>query len=236
MEFTVTQMDKNIWAIDQQGVRSFLLVGEDGAILIDTCFGGDLASVCRELCGDKPVTLLTTHADPDHIGGDGQFPAQYLHLADFLRYEAVSKHSAHAKPLAEGNTFTAGEFTLEVVYIPGHTPGSVAFLDRKHKFLIAGDTVQNGSVFMFGEGRDLRAYLESVKKLEDLRQEGAFDTVYASHGVSRISADILPDLIALAQELLAGKGTPVGPAPDRFPPSVKTYRHGRAQMFFEQVM
>lgn len=234
MEFTVTQMDKNIWAIDQQGVRSFLLAGEDGAILIDTCFGGDLASVCRELCGDKPITLLTTHADPDHIGGDGQFPVQYLHLADFPRYEAVSKHPTHAKPLAQGNTFTAGDFTLEVVYIPGHTPGSVAFLDRKHRFLIAGDTAQCGSVFMFGEGRDLRAYLESVKKLEALRQEGAFDTVYASHAQPRFSADILPDHIALAQELLAGQGTPVGPAPDRFPPSVKTYRHGRAQMFFQQ--
>ena len=235
MEFTVTQVDKNIWAIDQQGVRSFLLAGENNAILIDTCFGGDLLSVCRGVT-DKPITLLTTHADPDHIGGDGQFPIQYLHPADFPRYEAFAKAPAHAKPLAEGDIFITGDFILEAIHIPGHTPGSVAFLDRRHSFLIAGDTAQCGSVFMFGEGRDLQAYLESVKKLEALRQAGAFDTIYASHAQPRFSADILPDHIALAEELLAGKGADVGPAPDHFPPSVKAYRHGRAQMFYQPAV
>ena len=39
MEFTIQKIAENIWAIEQKGVRAFLLVGQDNAILVDTCFG-----------------------------------------------------------------------------------------------------------------------------------------------------------------------------------------------------
>ena len=87
MEFTTRKIAEDLWAIEQKGVRSFLLKGRDNALLVDTCFGGDILSVCRCLTSD-PITLITTHADPDHMGCDAQFPRQYLHEADFGRSAA----------------------------------------------------------------------------------------------------------------------------------------------------
>ena len=232
MEFTTQKIAENIWAVDQKGVRSFLLVGKDSAILTDTCFGGDILSACRTVT-DLPITLITTHSDGDHTGCDGQFPVQYMHKAEFDRYESRGKGACHAKPMEEGDVFTVGDFCLEVIWIPGHTPGSAALLDRKHKFLISGDTVQTSCIYMHGDGRDLPAFRESIRKLDALRREGLFDTVYPSHGDAVVPADILEDHLALADDVLSGTAVPAGPAPEWFPETVKTYRSGRAQMYCE---
>lgn len=231
MEYTLQKIADHIWAIDQKGVRAFLLVGEKNAILVDTCFGGDILSACRSIT-PNPITLITTHSDGDHIGSDDQFPVQYLHGDEFDRYESRGKGTLHATPMQEGDRFTVGDYCLEVIWIPGHTPGSIALLDRKHRFLISGDTVQNGCIFMHGDGRDLRAFRGSIAKLDALRQEGLFDTVYPAHGDAVVSADILADHLALAEDVLSGNAVPVGPAPDWFPETVKIYRHGRAQMYY----
>lgn len=231
MEYTKKEIMPGFWAIDQQGVRSYLLVGDVKSILIDTCFGGDILSVCKSIT-DSHIKLLTTHSDPDHIGCDHQFDEQYMHASEFPHYESRSGTPSKAKSINEGDVFSAGEFTLEAIHIPGHTPGSTAFLDRKHKLLISGDTVQNGCVFMFGEGRNLQEFLSSVKKLDKMRTEGLFTTVYASHGDIGITADIIADHIRLAEALLAGENVPHSPPPEWLPQNLKTYSLGRAKMFF----
>ena len=231
MEFTIQNIAENIWAIEQKGVRAFLLVGRDNAILVDTCFGGDILSVCQSVT-DKPITLITTHSDPDHIGCDQQFSVQYLHSAEFERYESRSRNVLPAVPMQDGDVFEVGDYRLEVILIPGHTPGSIALLDRKHRFLISGDTVQSGCIFMHGDGRNLSQFRQSIAKLEQMRLDGLFDTVFPSHGEAIVSADILADHLALADAVLNGTAVPAGPAPDWFPDTVKTYRHGRAQMYY----
>lgn len=231
MEFTVQIIAENIWAIEQKGVRAFLLVGQDNAILVDTCFGGDILSVCQTIT-TNPITLITTHSDLDHIGCDQQFPVQYLHSAEFERYKSRSKGASHATPMQEGDVFPVGEYQLEVILIPGHTPGSIALMERKHRFLISGDTVQRGCIFMHGDGRDLPQFRESIAKLEQMRLDGLFDTVFPSHGEAIVTANILTDHLALADDVLRGNAVPAGPAPDWFPDTVKTYRHGRAQMYY----
>lgn len=231
MDFTVQKIRENIWSIDQKGVRAFLLVGPDSAILVDTCFGGDILSACRSVTAN-PITLITTHSDGDHIGCDAQFPKQFLHKAEFERYEKRGKGSCHGLPMDEGDVFSVGAYRLEVIWIPGHTPGSIALLDRTHRFLISGDTVQNSCIFMHGEGRDLKKFRESIMKLETMRQDGLFDTLYPAHGDAVVPAEILADHLALADDVLSGAAVPAGPAPDFFPDSVKVYRHDRAQMYY----
>lgn len=231
MEFTIQKIAENFWSIDQRGVRAFLLVGSDKAVLVDTCFGGDIKAACETITG-LPITLITTHSDPDHIGCDQQFPVHYLHSDEFARYENRAQAAVNALPMQEGDVFTVGEYNLEVILIPGHTPGSIALLDRKHRFLISGDTVQANCIFMHGDGRNLAAFRNSIEKLENMRQNGLFDTVYPSHGDVVVNADILVDHLALADDVLSGTASPAGPAPDWFPETVKTYRRGRAQMYY----
>ena len=228
MEFTVKKIAENLWALEQQGVRCFLLTGEDKAVLVDTGFGGDILSACRTVT-DKPITVINTHSDGDHCGCDHQFSVRYMHPADFARY---GKGECKAIPLQEGDIFEVGGYKLEVIWIPGHTPGSIALLDREHKLLFSGDTVQTSCIYMFGEGRDLAVFKESLVKLDAMRREGVFDTVLPAHGDVFAPADILEDHIALAEDVLSGSSAPYGPVPEWIPETVKIYRHGRAHMFY----
>jgi glyoxylase-like metal-dependent hydrolase (beta-lactamase superfamily II) len=90
-----------------------------------------------------------------------------------------------------------------VVLIHGHTPGSIALLDRDNRMLLGGDSIQTGAIFMFGPGRNVPAYVESMRKLDAMRN--AFDVVYPSHGEVPVSADIIPALVKGARRLLAGE-------------------------------
>ena len=204
-EYKAIRIAEGFTAIEENGVRSFLFEGENGALLVDSGFGtGDLKTFIATLT-DKPVTgVVLTHADMDHTGGCKQFDTICLHPAEYDRYcEKNPEDAGKLRPVWEGDELVVGDYALTVLLIPGHTPGSIALLDRKHRFLLGGDTVQNSSIFMFGAGRNVPAFIASIEKLEELA--GAFDIVYASHGDLTVTPDILPALREGAADMLAGK-------------------------------
>jgi glyoxylase-like metal-dependent hydrolase (beta-lactamase superfamily II) len=48
--------------------------------------------------------------------------------------------------LEEGNSVKIGELEFEVLHCPGHSPGSVVFLNREMGFAHVGDVLFNGSI------------------------------------------------------------------------------------------
>ena len=61
---------------------SYLLEGDERAMVIDTMFGyGNLKTFCRELT-DRPLFLVNTHYHGDHAGGNFDFDERWIHAAD----------------------------------------------------------------------------------------------------------------------------------------------------------
>ena len=84
--FTVEPIDETTIAVSEYGhweqVHSYLVVGEDRAVLIDTGLGvGDLKSVVRRLT-DRPIRVVTTHVHWDHVGSHGAFDEISVHEAE----------------------------------------------------------------------------------------------------------------------------------------------------------
>lgn len=179
MTYQTVELGTGFWAIEQQGVRCFLLEGEEYALLVDTGYGGELREVCAGLT-DKPIRLVHTHSDRDHVGASDQFAPWYMHPAEFSTHQLKNGTPAGCLPIWEGEIIDLGTYRLEVVLIPGHTPGSIALLERDKRFIIGGDSIQDNPIYMFGPGRDLAAFAASMEKLQGLQD--AFDTVYPSHG------------------------------------------------------
>ena len=203
--YSAVKIADGFYAIEENMVRVFLFEGEDEALLIDAGFGtGDLKAFVATLT-DKPVRrVLLTHADIDHTGSCHQFEEVWMHPSEYARFKVKDGEPAPIMhPLWEGDEIKIGAYTLRVLHIPGHTPGSVVYLDSAHRFLIGGDSVQTGSIFMFGEGRDMRAFVCSMEKLQ--RYADAFDTVYASHSELRVTENLLPHLRQGALDVIAGK-------------------------------
>jgi glyoxylase-like metal-dependent hydrolase (beta-lactamase superfamily II) len=210
--YEVKDHGKGIYAIEDEIVRAFLFVGSDRALLVDSCTGGDDIIRACESVTDKPVTLLNTHADDDHTGGNAAFGKALMHPAEYAWYYETSPERAALVPpeaVWEGDALDIGGRTLEIISIPGHTPGSIALLDRTNRILVAGDSVSMTPVFIFFPVRSLRAYADSMAKLLTLIDD--IGVVYASHGPMEVSPGQIGKQLAAAKKLLAGELAGVDP-------------------------
>ena len=222
------KIDDATYFIEDNGVRCMLFIGTELALLVDTGFGaaGSLKTLVESLT-DKPVILVNTHADFDHIGNNPEFGAAHMHPAEMQHYYLCAKPDAPVVPLWEGDVINIGGRYFEVILIPGHTQGSIALLDRENRFILSGDSISAGPVFMFGDSRNFRAYISSMEKLADMRN--LFDKIYPAHGPFPLPSGQIDKMIISANKLLAGELTPEEPP---FPLPAKLYMHDGASFFY----
>ena len=197
------ELFKNTWAIEDMGVRIFLLTGKERALVIDTGMTGiDVPSEVRKHT-DLPFMLLNTHADKDHVAGNDRFSEFYMHPSEAAFYHNVQKGTGKIIPVFDGDEIDLGGRILEIIHLPGHTPGSIAVLDRNSRSLIGGDPIQeNGDIYMFGAHRDMEAYVASLERL-DRRDD--FDFIYPSHAKEKVSRTVIPQLIEGAKKIMNGE-------------------------------
>ena len=198
----VIQIDRNTWRIEEGMVRMFILEGEEKALLIDTGMNTPDAKEIAKTVTSKPIELMNTHADRDHISGNGAFEKFYMSPAEEENYRNAGG-SGSLIPVKENDIIDLGNRPLEIIDIPGHTPGSIAILDIDKRILIAGDSVQNGNIFMFGKFRNIDDYILSMKKL--LTYQDRFDVVFPSHGEFPVKPDIIGKLIEGAGQIAEHK-------------------------------
>ena len=225
--YNVIQISDQAWRIEDGHVRSLLFAGDCKAMLVDTGFGTGDIKACVESLTNMPVMLVNSHTDHDHIGGNAAFDAAYMHPSEFASYEARAGNSSIARPLWEGDKIDLGGRTFEVFLIPGHTPGSIALLDRENRIIITGDTVASTPVFIFGENRNISALIESLKKLEAMSD--SYDTVYTAHGDFALGKEAVTAQREAAEMLLAGKLEPQDPLTDL---PARMYVYGPASFYY----
>lgn len=128
MDYEVIQINSDTWRIEDSGTRFFLLAGKERALLIDSGMAVHNAREIAESLTKLPLSLLNTHADIDHIGSNAQFESFYLHPAEEVNYRRGGG-TGTIIPIREGDTLDLGGRELEIIHLPGHTPGSIAVLD-----------------------------------------------------------------------------------------------------------
>lgn len=203
MAYVISKLAEGFYNIEQDFVRCFLIIGDNSALLIDTGFGGeDLKKQVEEIT-KLPITVLFTHADGDHIGNAAQFERRLMHPSEFDHYMGKHSNTVSMEPIWEGEEINLGTYNFEVILIPGHTPGSIALLEKEKRFLIGGDSVQTGNIYMFGAGRNFEAYRASLKKLQGRMKE--FDIVYTSHDKIIVNTSLINILYDAAGNIMKNK-------------------------------
>jgi glyoxylase-like metal-dependent hydrolase (beta-lactamase superfamily II) len=201
MKYNITKFADDLWAIDEVFVRAFLIHGERGSLLIDACFSGgdEFFEAVESVTGGAPLTMTISHSDHDHIAGFRPEDTVYVNPAE---YEHPEEFPFKVATLNDGDTFSAGNRTLKAVLIPGHTPGSVAFVDEDNKKIFIGDSISKSGIFMFGERRNIDAFIESLKLLKARCPGFGF---YACHGEVSLPAEQLDDVLECAIKTRAGE-------------------------------
>lgn len=182
--------------------NTYLLYDESkSAVIIDP--GCSNATEERELInfidneGLTIVHLINTHCHVDHVLGLNfiadrfNIPAQF-HELDLLVLEAVPNYatmygfnvmpfSGKKQFLNEGDQVIFGSTTLDILFVPGHAPGHIVFVDHSEKIVIGGDVLFYSSIGRTDlPGGDHETLINSIRsKLFPLGDEY---TVYPGHG------------------------------------------------------
>ena len=229
MAIDIRPIDEQTWSFEEPGVRFFLLTGTERALLIDS---GMQTRNAKELAAgltSLPLSLLNTHADLDHMGSNDAFDSFYMNPAEASNYYNSQKRSGTLLPVWDGDCIDLGDRPLRIITIPGHTPGSIAVLDEKHRRIFTGDPVQDGHIFMFGVQREMHAYRHSLLKLQ--QYAGRFDQIYPSHGTCPVQPAIIMELYQAAGAILDGQIA--GEQTEMFGNPVTAYRAGPATFLCE---
>lgn len=224
-------INKNTWRIEDNGVRFFLLEGKKSALLIDTGMNTpDAKEIARTLTA-KPLLLINTHGDPDHTSGNEAFDSFFMSPLEKNNYSQFRKNVDSMMPVNNKDVIDLGGRELEIISLPGHTPGSIAILDISSRVLYGGDAIQNGHIFMFGQYRDMKTYISSLKSLKETYGD-RFDVVYPSHGTFPVEPSLISDLIDAAKDILSGRKN--GKEVDMRGTKIKYYDFGFAGFLCEK--
>ncbi|MDR1559876.1 MAG: MBL fold metallo-hydrolase [Clostridiales bacterium] len=232
MAYNITNIADRVHAIDEDGfVQCFLLEGNESAVLFDSCAGGgeNFKNAVHSLT-DKPIKLVLSHSDQDHTGGQEYFSAPTMHPAEYARYFSKGNEGKLVEPMWEGQMIDLGGIQLEAVLIPGHTPGSMALLDRVNRRLFVGDTISDSQIYMFGDGRDLRAFIASLHKLEAMKTH--IETIHPAHGSPSLTTEWFTKTRAAAEKLQRGE------LPQKEPPfnlPCKLYSYDGVNLLYREV-
>lgn len=207
MAYEVTALAPDCWAIQDGNVRMYLLDGGSDAFLIDTGYGsGDLKKLVTSLVSGR-IRVINTHCHADHTSGNRQFETFYMGAPDAVNILPACPPDSRFHLVKDGDVIAAGTVSLKVIAIPGHTPGAIALLDEKHRFLFSGDTFAKlFPIYMQFPGQELEAYLHSMLKLRE--RETDFDRICPCHGELVIEKDYMRKTIECVRGILSGEILP----------------------------
>ena len=117
--------------------------------------------------------------------------------------------SGHIK---DNERIDLGNRTVEVLRTPGHTPDSIALLDRAHGFLFTGDTYYSDQIYLWAPGTDLAAYTASIDRLVALRP--GLQTLFPAHGTPTADPERLVELQKALREIRANM-VQAAPTPEK---------------------
>lgn len=206
-----TEMNATMMTVNMFGENMYILWDEEthDAVVVDP---GMMRDAEREMVNKfikgqelNVKHILLTHLHIDHItgarwladqtGADVCGSALDAQLGRELPEQVAQFHiNIETQPLeldrnlADGDTIPLGDEMIQVLHVPGHSPGGLAFYLSQSGLLISGDTIFNGSVGRTDlMGGDMAQLINSIhEKILPLPDE----TVIASgHGPTTTIAD-----------------------------------------------
>ena len=208
--------------------------GRDRDLLFDSGMGVVSLKRHVALVTEKPLLCVASHSHFDHVGGHYEFDARLIHaaeadilttpdrrntvIADYVTEEIftaapyfdfdVDSYSIRSAPptglVADGEIIDLGDRNLEVLHLPGHSPGCIALWEAATGTLLSGDVVYDGPLYDTLYHSVPEIYAASMERLRAFNVETVHGGHWASFGRARF--------IELIDQYLQGVRMPGCPA------------------------
>ena len=232
--FEVYKLTDNTYAIYEpnqwQEAISYLLLGGEKAMLVDTLQGiGDLKSVIDQLT-DLPVIVMNTHSHYDHVSSNYQFDTIYgvnmpytinnakghsnaeirgnvtpetiwKNLPSNFSFEFYeSKAYEIDKFVADGEIIDLGGREIQVTFIPGHTPDSVILVDKQNRMMLTGDTFYPAPIYVHSDTSSFQEFFLSAQIMFGFKDD--VDYLLPGHNETMQPASYLNELRAATMAIV----------------------------------
>jgi hydroxyacylglutathione hydrolase len=178
-------------ALSYEAPFLYLLFGSRRAILFDTGATADPAAFPLRATVDDLVeqwlerhprpgyelVVAHTHAHGDHVAADGQFADRPSTIVVGKTFDAVEEFFGFTTWPAEVVRYDLGERVLDVTGSPGHHATAISVFDPATGFLLTGDTVYPGRLYVF----DYPAFAASLDRLVTFADDRPVSHVMGCH-------------------------------------------------------
>ena len=222
VDFASRRIEKDTWVISGAGCDSYLLCGDDEAIMIDSGMSAANIREFAETLTERPVRrVINTHSHFDHTAGNG-------HFEEILCTKAASKSAKNTMggdpnlyPLDYEFTFVSdkqvvdiGKRPLEIIELNCHSPGDIVILDKSRGFLFCGDEIESRSSLLLpgysekpgqihaAPAGAVETFLNAMKKVKGY--ESSFEQLCPAHNGSPMDRCYVDWYIELAQMIIEG--------------------------------
>ena len=212
--FRAKVLCRNTWFIHGDGCTSYLVVGDNYGVVIDTGFATENIQKYAQSLTDLPVTqAANTHGHFDHTGGNGWFERTFM-SAKALEIAKIpypskdpSKYPTNymVTIVGDGDIIDLGNRILEVFEIPAHSPSSIAFLDAKERILFSGDEVGKGVMLYWQQTEPQPTVEQHANNMEKLLlRRKDFDFICSGHGEGLDDASLVDILLEHDRWIMSG--------------------------------
>jgi len=184
----------------KENASIYLFSGKKKSLLVDSGTGMFDIKKFLENLGFKNIYLTLTHSHFDHAGGIKYFDKEkiilpkkiinnlenkkfwgieYLDKKDFknISNETLNNFYKNFKiilpkiKVQKKLNIDIGNFSFDLINMPGHTDDSFTLFDKKNKILLTGDALYNGKIYCQMPNSNKEKFIVSLKKIIKLNYE-----------------------------------------------------------------
>ena len=153
---------------------------------------------------DLPVLREHT-AYPDFAQLCGRYGPSAIQQAALLFAEKCGKlgmHMPELLPINDGDIIDLGRRKLEVISLPGHTPGSICLLSEEDRVLFTGDGINRHLWAQLDESSDLQTIAANLDKIAYVKDKA--DYILHGHAADFEPITLFDELRSGIQDILDG--------------------------------
>jgi len=208
-DLEIRQIDEHTWHGNGHVMANeaiYIIEGNDRALVIDA--GTEIKDYDKIIAQitSKPVTLVATHVHPDHTGSAvNYFDEIYINAGDMVNVKAMmGNYKGEIKYLADGQVIDLGGREIEVLFTPGHTPGSTTFMDKAAGYGFSGDAFGSGNLLLT---TNFSTLLITCQRTLEYMKKHNITKLYPGHymGVNCETQQRVADMMQMSRDVLDGK-------------------------------
>ncbi len=153
---SVEAMDNNVYVVQ--------CVASGRSLVVDAAARPD--RIVEAIGDSRPVAVVQTHGHWDHVRAwDGLREAADLEIWGHHGDQALFPRPVD-RALSHGDVIEVGEIAVEVLHVPGHTPGSLLYLVHGDEgdHLLSGDTLFPGGPGRTGSKADFAQVMDGLEE------------------------------------------------------------------------